>query len=765
MAEENKKDEQSSSILAEIIKENHSEPSNTNIVAETGNTPPISTPTNNQDNPKPPKQPIPPGTIFKAIGALFFAWVIFFASFLAYIVFNPGDAQFFVTMFGIDTKDVENILRKFINGSFGIIIFFLSIVWIIQLFRAIWTPTEQKRRKTLAWILAIVIGIILFSVLAFWAFLFQKIGQIVWDGWKISIYDNDLYSQTDTQHLSELNNTKNLIWPITLRFDITSNAKSLEANGNMLIDEYSINFDGAACNNNSDIITGKNPKWDQSIICTFNEIKSYNIQGTYKWKDFQWEEKTVDIKISPVDIVGVMDIKKEKNIADEDILIFDAKKLKLLGDITWTFKDGKTSSENVITITPKEEPTILGLNIWNNIQPRIFPIQKDAKKKGVLWDIEVIQSNIQPLEYTFTLTGVTTELSQIIKIDWLIKDATVICTNKKQTCTYTFWEYWRNEIRAIIHIADGSEISLKKEISVVEPLRLLEHARVNKPDGTSYNLNNLYDPTRRSYIIEDLSPPERLIFDARDVTLENPGFTIKEVRWELSDGRNTTQKVGDKVQFDINTNARYEIQGIYTFEKRAIGLPVETQVAKDTFVVNTERSNLIPILNIVKQTSDYVPVSITLDGSQSKSENNEIVKFIYNFGEGRPDVEWDAIQTYEYKTAWEKAITLTIIDSEWQKAQTKKVIILKDAPKTLNMTSSINPWMINTPIDFSVKNENGQVDEYSWTFSDNTPIQRWPSVTHTFSKIWSYTVTLTANYSDGTQKQTSSQFTVTNAIE
>ena len=73
MAEENKKDEQSSSILAEIIKENHSEPSNTNIVAETGNTPPISTPTNNQDNPKPPKQPIPPGTIFKAIGALFFA--------------------------------------------------------------------------------------------------------------------------------------------------------------------------------------------------------------------------------------------------------------------------------------------------------------------------------------------------------------------------------------------------------------------------------------------------------------------------------------------------------------------------------------------------------------------------------------------------------------------------------------------------------------------------------------------------------------------
>lgn len=165
--------EEKSSLLEKIIATANDTPEN-QVNPEISNPP--------ENTPKKPREPLPPATIFKGILAMIFVALIVFASFLAYIVFNPGDAQFFVSMFGIDTKDVANLLRRLINGSFGVIILVLSIVWIITLFRAIWTPREQKRKKLLGWMIAILVGIILFSLLAFWAFLFNKIGETVWDG-------------------------------------------------------------------------------------------------------------------------------------------------------------------------------------------------------------------------------------------------------------------------------------------------------------------------------------------------------------------------------------------------------------------------------------------------------------------------------------------------------------------------------------------------------------------------------------------------------
>ena len=113
-----------------------------------------------------------------------------------------------------------------------------------------------------------------------------------------------------------------------------------------------------------------------------------------------------------------------------------------------------------------------------------------------------------------------------------------------------------------------------------------------------------------------------------------------------------------------------------------------------------------------------------MDGSQSRSENGEIKKFIYNFGEGKPDAEGDAIQIYEYTTPGEKEITLTIINESGEKAQIKRVIVLKESPKTLDFTTSLSPGIVSIPVDFSVIGESGQVEGYIWNFGDNTPTER-----------------------------------------
>jgi hypothetical protein len=68
--------------------------------------------------PQKPKEPISFTDFIKFVGALFFVVVIFFGSFLGYIVFHPEQASFLNTMFSIDRKDFAYWLKALINGSF-----------------------------------------------------------------------------------------------------------------------------------------------------------------------------------------------------------------------------------------------------------------------------------------------------------------------------------------------------------------------------------------------------------------------------------------------------------------------------------------------------------------------------------------------------------------------------------------------------------------------------------------------------------------------
>ena len=86
----------------------------------------------------------------KFVGTILFISIIFFGSFLAYIVLNPDQATFFINIFGINPTAIASLLKKLINGSFGVVMFILSILWILSLFRAIWTPKDLKRKRLLA---------------------------------------------------------------------------------------------------------------------------------------------------------------------------------------------------------------------------------------------------------------------------------------------------------------------------------------------------------------------------------------------------------------------------------------------------------------------------------------------------------------------------------------------------------------------------------------------------------------------------------------
>lgn len=611
---------------------------------------------------------------------------------------------------------------------------------------------------------AALVGILLFSLLTFWIFLFNKIGEIVWDGGVINIYDNTLYTNPLSASQSEITNTQNIIGPITLRYDIRGNARSYENNGTIQIDRYEINFDGAICGNGRSIITWSDPKTEQTIICTFDRVRNYNIRGTYFGKDINGEATEILIDLDPVEVKWLIDIREQQNSSWEDIVTLDASTLSLLGDPRWVYESSgdEVKSPN-ITVQPSETPTFISLKLFWSARDRVFLIQK----KWILqWSGSILfeQSSSNPLDYTFSLSGITQEQSTILDIEWTLNEWNIICKNANEICEYTFPGYGKYRVSARLFLADKTTRDTRIDITVEKPLTLVRRVIVTGSNGKRLNPSSVYDPVLNSYLIDGIVPPEQITLDARDVVVENPGYQLQEVRWMMTDGKDILEKVWERITLDIANADRYTITATYIFAKNIAGTTPDIKKATDTIIINVANKNLIPRLNII-QSSDYVPVTITVDASESWSEDNEIIKFVYNFWEGKADAVGDAIQRYVYNTPWEKVILLTIVDDSGERAQLKKTLVLKEAPKIIWLMPSISPWIIGMPIDFSATEASGQVESYTWSFSDNTPTQRGMSVTHIFKSAGTYTITLTAIYTNGTQQQATQEYTVTTGLE
>lgn len=733
------------------------------------NTPPITESTIPQGSnpemsptPKKPREPISFADFMKFAGALLFVAAVFFGSFLAYIVINPEQAMFLENMFGIQRDAISILLKKLINGSFGLIMFVVSVVWIITLFRAIWTPRDLKRKRLLSWLLAWFIGIILFSLLSLWAFLFNKLWDINFenlDG-SILLYDNDLYQNTETRGESLLWGS-NVIWPINVLFELRSNAERIRLANNVTIQSYTINTDGGNCNNGSSIITGNNVLTESSIVCQFDTVKTYNITGNYTVMTRDGTTETITMNINPLEVRGLVKVTRWKNIQWGSIMTLDASGIKTLGNPRWMYLPSrKIVDTSSITEAISSTPLYVCLSIINDECDRIF-IMMDTDSQKVTGSISSIPDAIDPLVYNLSISGVSLDMNQVTRIEWLIVDQndaeTVICSTSNDSCKYRFNAYGRHRIRVVLILGNGQKYPIETTLLASEPLKLSRNMKVLDENGTLLNTPNTYQTDIKAYLIENtLTPPVNIILDARDITATDMSYTLKDIVWKLSNGKKVEEKRGSRVTMNLSEPLRYTIEWTYTFEKKD---STELLSAREIIIIDIERKNLMPRADI-SLSSDYIPSVVTVDASQSVSEDGEIKKFIFDFGEGKIPAEWDAVQQYEYKTAWEKEITVTIISEDGERAEVKKTIVLKDVARTIEFVPSMSTGIVGASIDFEAAGTNGQVQEYIWNFWDNTPTTRWYSTAHTYTTEWVYLVELTVVYTDGTQDSLSRRYTV-----
>jgi hypothetical protein len=711
--------------------------------------------------------------ILRIIGSLLLVAVIFFGSFLAYIVFNPDQAAFFVNIFGINPSDIKDLLKRLINGSFGIMVLILSIVWIMSLFRAIWTPREQRRRRMIGWLTASIVGILLFSILALWAYLFRVIKDTAFDNLSgsVTMYDNDIYThiQTypDAREYASVPTTTNLVWPITIKYDLSTNARAIAKKNLITITAFEIDSDGAVCINGKSSISGSNPIGDEGIICTFDQIRSYRAKGTYTGTDRLGQTQTIMIPLDPVEIKWLIGISRSTNKSGKKIITFDAARAKNLGNPRWqsSVTGSQEEAKSTLTTVVDATPTILCLRLMTDACDRYYIIA-DNDTTSTTGTIVIDQDTTQSLSTRSYLSGTSINENEIIGVDWVSGDGTRMCQGLsiRDICNYTWVSYGAKSITATIRLADSSSRVIVGSLDISEPLLLARHARILDQDGKMMNPPETFDPTVAAYVISDLTVPTTITLDAQDVVTENLGYSMNGVFWRISaGGKLIEEKVWAKVTLTLPQTQRYSIDAIYTFAKGGTGTG-DLRTARDTIILDLTQRPLQWVIKI-QQSSDYVPVKVTIDASSSTSKNGTIQKFRFDFGEGRPSTEGDAIQTYEYRTSGEKKITVTIIDNNGETDTVTKNIVLKDTPKTVGFSTSMSPWVVGTPIDMIADKATGQIEEWIWNYGDDTPVMRWYETTHSYTRAGTYSITLTVRYVDGTEKTTIQPIIVQTTLE
>lgn len=694
------------------------------------------------------KKKIPLSKILWIFWAIAFVSLLLGISFITFIVLNAktvDDVKFFYSL-GINLNDINTFISKVVTVIFSILLFLETIVLAISLFKAILTKKEQKRKKTAFILLSILLLIITFSTGTAWMLIDKKIKSLPnWQEvayWDIQIFDNSkLISSKFGKWWALIRDTTNIIWPITLKYDLTLFAKR-ESQKWSKIQKYIWDFwDGKKVEElNPTIIKKFDKKWTYNISLIVQEIDS-------NWKEI--EKKVEDVKnLSITNIVKITETKLKNGWKTVE---FDASDLKDLWKIEWYFEENPNApvwegeffkptkvffADQLIGIHIKRDGSI------ETTLDKIFVVWWESGS-SLEWDISYEQSLTNELDFILRVTNIKNDFGDgfVNEFKWVIwereftKKADVTNLEKSSEIHYIFSSYGKQEISVRIKDGNGNEKTITKEINVTKTLRITNPLSIFNDLWKIEDIK--YDPKTHEYFVNNLGIPMKLKFDARLLKIDNYLYFLKEINWDLNND-------GDKeanwktAELEIITGWNYIVSAEYIFQHRK----VETDIIKlkEKIYIEWIKKEAIIDLKIQKE-SDYVPSVVRFDASLSQVRDDNIVKFIYDYGDGTKE-ERDAINPWHnYIKEWDYKIKLTVITEKGKEYSLEKSLILKPKPQNANIGFSMKEAPMWQGIDFSSDWSEWQIISYFWDFWDgNTSTEANPS--HAYKKAWTYTVKL-----------------------
>lgn len=701
------------------------------------------------------KKRISAWTAFSFLWAILFIALVLWAVFLTFVIFNakvPSDVSFFANLW-INLNDVNSFLLKVTTLIFSVVILVEAIILIIVLFKWILTKKEFKRKKTVYFILATILIFISFWTWTLWITLDKAINNL--PNWQemsygnIQIFDNDVLKSPNFDKSNALiGNYTSIIWPIDLKFDLTYLKKD-ELRWWFDIKKYIWDFwDWTK-------VESQNPE----IIQNFDKKWNFAISLTLEWIDKRFPNKISQKPASDMPTISISQLVKITQNTTENgwkTISFDATDLKSLWEIEWYFKDDLSKPAYVWEFFQPskiyfEEDSIGMLirnqsNAWKYMD-RVFVVS--GKKATINWEIQYEASIDDDLKYTFKVNKLeNTSWAWFIKsFKWYFenkesyKDADILNLEDSSEVDFRFANYWKQNLKVIITNTAWKSTEIKKEINVPRKLRTKNFIEVSEDNTILDNVK--FDEKWREYSIFNLWVPNNLKFDAKLIRADDPMYIMDEISWDIwSDGTIESKEKFIEHKFDLGwfSDITVNYKFVHRKDKK------EVIILKDIILLELIEKEAIVSFE-VKTDSEYTPTIASFDASVSKVKWDNIVKFIYDYGDGIIEKR-DAINPgHKYLVEWNYKIKLTIVTEKWKEYSTSKSLILKSPLSAWKITVSMKKAPINQEIDFLSTWSIWQIVWYHWDFWDgNTSNDANPS--YTYTKPWKYKVILTLEYAN-----------------
>ena len=223
----------------------------------------------------------------------------------------------------------------------------------------------------------------------------------------------------------------------------------------------------------------------------------------------------------------------------------------------------------------------------------------------------------------------------------------------------------------------------------------------------------------------------------------DPDGYIVSYTWNFGDG---TPSVTTSVPV---TNHTYTTFGNYTVTLKVTDNSGLTGEAASTIHVSQH-----PIASFTFTPTDpLVHEIVTFDASASTPDGGTIISYTWNFGDGNTTTVSDPIITHAYSTYGTYTVTLNVTDSEGKWDITSKQITVEGLPIADFWWTPYYPQRYeNVTFDASTSApDGGTIISYAWNFGDGTPItvEADPIITHYYTAVGTYTVTLNVTDSEG----------------
>ena len=691
---------------------------------------------------------------------LWFLWATSFVSlilwwaFITFIVLSAKtveDVVFFNSLW-INLNDINTFVTKTISIIFSILLLIETIVLIIYLFKFFLTKKQDKKKKVARWLISSLILILTFTTTSAWMIIDKKVKTLPnWQElayWDVQMYDNSkLISDKFDKAGSLITDWDSLIWPITIKYDLSFFSKKEEQKW-FKIKKFIWDFGEK----------NKRETLSPVEIKRFSEIWTYDVSLVVKEVDLTWKiiEKKVE-NIPSIHITHIVKINEEPLNNGGKVVEFDARELQDLWKIEWYLENDLTNPVWKWDIFRPGKPIFKETLIW-------MYIRRDWKEKQSLdkvfiisgendnlinWEISFKQSVLNDLEYEIKVINIENAFWDwyIDEFNWSIGDKKI---NKKWDIQDSEWsskikhifkKYWKQEIKVIIKNWAWKTKELVKVLNIPKKLKIEKALKIYNEGQLIKDIR--YDKNIGEYFLDDLPIPTKLKFDARLLRSDNLVYSLKKVEWDFGDNWNI-DKSSKIINYEVSTEGDHSIGAKYTFVHRKIKDDL-VEVKEKIYIQWIKKESLLDIK--IWKNSDYVPVIVSFDGSESQVKDEDIVKFIWDFWDGII-TEWDSVVPgHKYINPWDYDIKLKVITESWREFFLEKKLILKPKPQSVKISTSLKKAPVWQEIDFSSNKSEGQITWYFWDFWDgNTSLKANPS--HAYNKTWVYKAKLKLDFAN-----------------